>query len=74
MTSTEVINIIQEKIKDEIFCKKEALKAIRFIRKHPNDFLKQNIPESWAYFWALHIGDREIMIDKIQSNEYAIIW
>ena len=46
MTSTEVINIIQEKIKDEIFCKKEALKAIRFIRKHPNDFLKQNIPES----------------------------
>jgi hypothetical protein len=28
----------------------------------------------WAFNWAKHIGDREIMIDRVTDSEYAYFW
>lgn len=31
-------------------------------------------PSSWAYWWALEIGDKEIMRDRVIESQWAYYW
>lgn len=47
------------------------------LKNHTDEIniLKHKISDSfYAYYWAMYIGNRDIMIDKIVDSEYAYNW
>ena len=44
-------------------------KAFKLLDKMPS-----SIKSEWAYEWALHIGNHDIMRDRVTSSQYAYYW
>jgi len=59
-------------------CEPEVDKALKFLEKFEDndtiDKIASYAPERWAYYWALDIGDREIIRDRITEPEWAYRW
>jgi len=36
--------------------------------------LEMDIPSEWAHYWALYIGNRELMRDRVTDPEWAFYW
>jgi hypothetical protein len=77
-TKQDIINIIKEKIREGIFCKHEGRKALKFIQSFPENATLQeiakNIDSRCAHKWASHVGDREIMRDRVTDSIWAYRW
>jgi len=56
-------------------CSKRTCQSLSIIRQIPLDEVAQHITESeYAYCWARHIGNRDIMINHIIESKYAYYW
>jgi hypothetical protein len=56
-------------------CSKRTCQALSIIRQMPLDEVVQHITDSeYAYYWAMNIGNRDIMIDRITDSKYAYCW
>lgn len=68
----EATGIITEAKKD---CSKRACNEIKLIKEISLEDVAHSITVSeWAYMWARCIGNRDIMISKINESEYAFEW
>ncbi len=56
-------------------CSKRACSEIRLVKEISlNDVMLSITKSKLAYRWAYYIGNRDIMIDKINDSEYAYYW
>jgi hypothetical protein len=56
-------------------CSKRTCQTLSIVRQMPLDEVAQHITDSaYAYFWAMNIGNRDIMIDRITESEWAYCW
>lgn len=66
------------------YTKEQALKLVEKIEYEPvRTSLMEKISTDWenikfnykeAYYWALNIGDKDVMIGLINNSEYAYYW
>jgi hypothetical protein len=62
-------------ITDEDNCFKDIFKHLLKYRNEVLGIIKDiEIPSEWAYWWAYHIGDHDIMIDKVTDTQWGRWW
>ncbi len=56
-------------------CSKRTCQTLSIIRQMPLDEVAQHITESeYAYWWAMNIGNQDIMINRITNSQWAYYW
>ena len=56
-------------------CSKRTCQSLSIMRQMPLDEVAQHITESeYAYYWAMGIGNRDIMINRITDSVDAYCW
>jgi len=76
MKKKEILEILKENKYG--WCEKEVRKAIKYVSNFSDkatiEEIAEGIPEMWAYYWGLYIGDRKIMRNKITDSAWAYCW
>ncbi len=56
-------------------CSKRTCQTLAITRQMSFDEVIPHITDSqYAYFWAIYIGNQDIMIDRITDSKYAYYW
>lgn len=47
-------------------------------KKHRTEILEiiqdKTIPTEWAYYWAKHVGDRDVMRERVTETVWVDLW
>jgi hypothetical protein len=56
-------------------CSKRSCQTITIVRQMTFDEVIPHITDShYAYYWAIYIGNTDIMIDRITNSQHAYYW
>jgi hypothetical protein len=75
-TKEDVVKILTENRFN--WCESEVREGLNYVRKFrpgtPLVEIAKEFPSRWAFWWGFHVGDREIMRDKVTESEWAYTW